>query len=183
MKENSLMQLEDHIANPDFGLEAHNDEPPVMIKQHSKSLNNKSLKKLAPSLLNDDVQFPGNQIPVTNLLGAAEKGLSQNIAIMEGFGLNMKMTGKQFHGLQGQDVSVPSAYLASHLANVHSNKVCPFVPGGSSNLMNANRQANLLLQPESGGKCYLKIVDFYDHIIQQDHERTLSEDGHSTSLY
>ena len=27
--------------------------------------------------------------------------------------------------------------------------------------------------------CYLKIVDFCDHIIQQDHERTLSDDGHS----
>ena len=119
MKEKSLRQLEDHIANPDFGLEVHDNEPPVTIKQQSKSLNNKSLKKLVPNLLNDDVQFPGNQILLTNLLSAAEKGSSQNTAIMEGFGLNMnmmKMTGKQFHGLQGQDVSVPSACLASHLA-------------------------------------------------------------------
>ena len=81
----------------------------------------------------------------------------------------MKTTGKQFHGLQGQDVSVSSACLASHLANVHSDEVCQFVPGSSSNLMDANSQANLLLQPKSGGKCYLKIVDFCDRIIQQDH--------------
>ena len=45
--------------------------------------------------------------------------------------------------------------------------------------MDANSQANLLLQPKSGGKCYLKIVDFCDLIIKQDHERTLSDDGHS----
>ena len=99
MKEKSLRQLEDHIANPDFGLEDPNNELPVTIKQQSKSLNTKSLKKLAPNLLNDDVQFPGNQIPLSNLLGTAGKGSSQNAAIMDGFGLNMKMktTGKQFH--------------------------------------------------------------------------------------
>ena len=67
MKEKCLRQLEDHIANPDFGLEDHDNEPLVMIKQQSKSLNNKSLKKLVPNLLNDDVQLPGNQIPLTNL--------------------------------------------------------------------------------------------------------------------
>ena len=173
MKEKSLRQREDHIANPDFGLEDHDNEPPVMIKQQSKSLNNKSLKKLVPNLLNDDVQLPGNQIPLTNLLGTTGKGSSQNNTIMEGFGLNMNMmktTGKQFHGLQGQDVSVLSACLASYLANVHSDEVCQFVPHSSSNLMDANSQANLLLQPKSGGKCYLKIVDFCDRIIPQDHE-------------
>ena len=180
-KEKSLRQLEDHIVNPDFGLEDHDNEPPVTIKQQSKSLNNRSLKELVPNLLNDNVQFPGNQIPLTTLL-AARKGSSQNAAIMEGFGLNMNMmktTGKQVHGLQGQDVSIPSVSLAPHLTNVHSNEVCQFVPGSSSNLMDANSQANLLLQPKSGGKCYLKIVDFCDCIIQQDHERTLSDDGHS----
>ena len=72
----------------------------------------------------------------------------------------MKTTGIQFHRLQGQDVSVPSACLDSHLANVHSDEVCQSVPGSSSNLMDANSQANLMLQPKSGSKCYLKIVDF-----------------------
>ena len=79
MKEKSLRQLEDHIANPDFGLEDRDDEL-VTIKQQSKTLNNKSLKQLTPNLLNDNVQFPRNQIPLTNLLGAAEKGASQNTA-------------------------------------------------------------------------------------------------------
>ena len=105
MKEKSLRQLEDHIASPAFGLEDHDNEPAVTIKQQSKSLNNKSQKKLAPNLLNDDVQFPGNQIPLTNLLGAAGKGSSQNADIMEGFGLNMnmiRMTGMQFHGLKAK---------------------------------------------------------------------------------
>ena len=46
MKEKSLRQLEDNIANPDFGLEVHDDEPRVTIKQQSKSLNNKSLKRI-----------------------------------------------------------------------------------------------------------------------------------------
>ena len=84
MKGKPLRQLEDHIASPAFGLEDHDNEPAVTIKQQSKSLNNKSLKKLAPNLLNDNVHFPGNQIPLTNLLGAARKGLSQNAYIMEG---------------------------------------------------------------------------------------------------
>ena len=45
MKEKSLRQLEDHIANPDFGLEDRDDEL-VTIKQQSKTLNNKCLKQL-----------------------------------------------------------------------------------------------------------------------------------------
>ena len=63
----------------------------------------------------------------------------------------MKTTGKQFHGVQGQDVSVPFACLGSHLANVNSDEVCQFVPGSSSSLMDADSETNVLLQPKSGG--------------------------------
>ena len=135
-----------------------------------KNLNTKSLKKLVPGIP-DEVCTP-----LDNLLGAAGVVNNSEFGLTPGNGPSQGI-GDFISQNDGASLNKPYKASSGGVTGYSRAEI------SCSNLLTADGQAKLLLQPKTpAGKSYFKITDFVDSIIQTNHEEVLTENSVSRLL-